>query len=130
MTKIFFRLIVVLLTTLSTAQYASAQLFGRTKKLNAKAQLAIERRRADSLSLLVEEMRQRESEWQRAWYDAKQEREQKTEQPTQPEPFAVDYSPAQLDSLAAELKQQQVSDLFENFFFYLICRLLRLFLQK
>ncbi len=99
-------------------QYASAQLFKRPKKLNAKAQLVIERQRADSLSRLVEQMRQRESEWQKAWHSAKQERKQK---PVTQESFAVDYSPAELDSLSAELRRQQVSDAFQHFFDNYVC---------
>jgi hypothetical protein len=122
MNRTALKALLTLLFALMLAPQAEAQLIKKgNKKLNAKAQLAIERRRADSLSLLVEEMRQRESEWQRAWYDAKRERAQKTEQPTQPEPFAVDYSPAQLDSLAAELKRQQVNGWFENFFNDYVC---------
>lgn len=119
MTKIFFRFIIVLFTALSFTQHASAQLFKRTKKPNAKAQLAIERQRADSLALLVEELRQRESEWQRAWHNAKEERKQKPA--TEQTRFAVEYSPAELDSLSAALRRQQVSDSFENFFKDYVC---------
>ena len=46
----------------------------RPKKLNAKMQLAIEQAKVDSLNALVAELRQRESDWQKAWYDAQAER--------------------------------------------------------
>ena len=117
MTKIVFRIFLVLLSTLSLSQYASAQLIKRTKKLNAKAQLAIERQRVDSLTSLVEEYQQRESEWQRAWHDEKEARKHKPVSVR----LSVEYTPAELDSLAAQLKCQQVDEAFQSFFDNYIC---------
>lgn len=117
MTKIFSRLIVVLLATLSLTQYAQAQIFKKSKKVNAKTQLIIERQKVDSLSSLVEEYRERESEWQRAWHDEKETREL---QPINKR-FTVDYTPAQIDSLHRMLKLQEVNDTFQAFFEEYIC---------
>lgn len=117
MTKIFSRLIVVLLATLSLTQYAQAQIFKKSKKVNAKTQLIIERQKVDSLSSLVEEYRERESEWQRAWHDEKEAREL---QPINKR-FTVDYTPAQIDSLHRMLKLQEVNDTFQAFFEEYIC---------
>ena len=116
MTKIVFRLIVVLLTTLPLTQYAQAQIF-KNKKLKPKAQLIIEQQKVDSLTSLVEELRQRESEWQRAWHNEKEVRKQQPKE----ERIAIEYNPAELDSLAAELKRQNVKDSFQNFFENYIC---------
>ena len=117
MTKIFSRLIVVLLATLSLTQYAQAQIFKKSKRVNAKTQLIIERQKVDSLSSLVEEYRERESEWQRAWHDEKEAREL---QPINKR-FTVDYTPAQIDSLHRMLKLQEVNDTFQAFFEEYIC---------
>ena len=117
MTKIFSRLIVVLLATLSLTQYAQAQILKKSKKVNAKTQLIIERQKVDSLSSLVEEYRERESEWQRAWHDEKETREL---QPINKR-FTVDYTPAQIDSLHRMLKLQEVNDTFQAFFEEYIC---------
>ena len=116
MTKIVFRFIAVLAVTLSLAQAAQAQLF-KPKKLNAKAQLALERQKVDSLSSLVEEYRLRESEWQKAWHDEKDARKQ---QPVSKR-LTVEYTPAQADSLHKVLKLQQVNDTFQAFFEEYIC---------
>ena len=116
MTKIVFRIFIVLAATLSLTQYAQSQAL-KPKKLNAKAQLALERQKVDSLTSLVEEFRQRESEWQKAWHDEKDAREQ---QP-QSKRLTVEYTPAQVDSLHRVLKLQQVNDTFQAFFEEYIC---------
>lgn len=116
MTKIVFRIFIVLAATLSFTQYAQSQAL-KPKKLNAKAQLALERQKVDSLTSLVEEFRQRESEWQKAWHDEKDAREQ---QP-QSKRLTVEYTPAQVDSLHRVLKLQQVNDTFQAFFEEYIC---------
>lgn len=84
----------------------------KPKKLNAKMQLAVEQAKVDSLNALVEELRQRESDWQKAWHDAQVERKKKQKV----ERFAVDYTPAQADSLAEQLKLIQVSGAMESYF--------------
>lgn len=106
----------VLAATLSLTQYAQSQAL-KPKKLNAKAQLALERQKVDSLTSLVEEFRKRESEWQKAWHDEKDAREQ---QP-QSKRLTVEYTPAQVDSLHRVLKLQQVNDTFQAFFEEYIC---------
>lgn len=116
MTKIVFRIFIVLAATLSLTQNAQSQAL-KPKKLNAKAQLALERQKVDSLTSLVEEFRQRESEWQKAWHDEKDAREQ---QP-QSKRLTVEYTPAQVDSLHRVLKLQQVNDTFQAFFEEYIC---------
>lgn len=116
MTKIVFRIFIVLAATLSLTQYAQSQAL-KPKKLNAKAQLALERQKVDSLTSLVEEFRQRESEWQKAWHNEKDAREQ---QP-QSKRLTVEYTPAQVDSLHRVLKLQQVNDTFQAFFEEYIC---------
>ncbi|MBE6221599.1 MAG: transglycosylase SLT domain-containing protein [Alistipes sp.] len=75
-------------------------------------QLAVEQAKVDSLNALVEELRQRESDWQKAWHDAQVERKKKQKV----ERFAVDYTPAQADSLAEQLKLIQVSGAMESYF--------------
>ena len=118
MNKIVTRFFIVLLATLSLATSSQAQIFKKkTKKINIKTQLEMERQRADSLTSLVEEYRQRESDWQRAWHDERKARELK---PVSKQ-FAVEYTPAQLDSLASQLKLQQVDETFQTFFDNYVC---------
>ncbi|MBQ7963276.1 MAG: transglycosylase SLT domain-containing protein [Alistipes sp.] len=117
MNRIVLKTLILLLTSLAFASQADAQILKkRPKKLNAKALLAIERQRTDSLSSLVEEYRRRESDWQKAWYDQKEE---KKENPRKV--FTVDYTPAKADSLAEQLKLQQVDDALQNFFNDYVC---------
>lgn len=117
MNRIVLKTLILLLTSLAFASQADAQILKkRPKKLNAKALLAIERQRTDSLSSLVKEYRRRESDWQKAWYDQKEE---KKENPRKV--FTVDYTPAKADSLAEQLKLQQVDDALQNFFNDYVC---------
>ncbi|MBR3911487.1 MAG: transglycosylase SLT domain-containing protein [Alistipes sp.] len=117
MNRIVLKTLILLLTSLAFAAQADAQILKkRPKKLNAKALLAIERQRTDSLSSLVEEYRRRESDCQKAWYDQKEE---KKENPRKV--FTVDYTPAKADSLAEQLKLQQVDDALQNFFNDYVC---------
>ena len=109
--KIAIKVLLVSLAFVSMATQADAQLFKRGKKLSPKAQLAAERQRADSLSTLVEEYRRREGDLRKAL--AEQSAEEKYE-PTHL--TAIDYSPAQADSLAEQLKLEQVNNAFQNFF--------------
>lgn len=116
--KIVIRTLLVALVCLFVTETAQAQLFKkREHKPNAKEQLAIERQRNDSLVNLLEEYRLREQEWQKAWYDQKQEKQQEPQRKV----FKVDYTPAAADSLAQELKLQQVDDALENFFMDYVC---------
>lgn len=117
MNRIVLKTLILLLASIAFATQADAQILKkRPKKLNAKALLAIERQRTDSLSSLVEEYRRRESDWQKAWYDQKEE---KKENPRKV--FTVDYTPAKADSLAEQLKLQQVDDALQNFFNDYVC---------
>ena len=117
MNRIVLKTLILLLTSLAFAAQADAQILKkRPKKLNAKALLAIERQRTDSLSSLVEEYRRRESDRQKAWDDQKEE---KKENPRKV--FTVDYTPAKADSLAEQLKLQQVDDALQNFFNDYVC---------
>lgn len=89
----------------------------RVKKLSVKEQLAQEIIKSDSLATLVEEYRQRESDWQAAWH-----REMEARKEVKPvEPFKVDYTPAAADSLAEQLKLKQVNDAMQNFFDKYVC---------
>lgn len=116
--KIVIRTLLVALVCLFVTETAQAQLFKkRERKPNAKELLAIERQRNDSLVNLLEEYRLREQEWQKAWYDQKQEKQQEPQRKV----FKVDYTPAAADSLAQELKLQQVDDALENFFMDYVC---------
>ena len=98
--------------TIDSANAQRATQAKKPKKLNAKMQLAVEQAKVDSLNALVEELRQRESDWQKAWHDAQVERKKKQKV----ERFAVDYTPAQADSLAEQLKLIQVSGAMESYF--------------
>lgn len=89
----------------------------RVKKLSVKEQLAQERIKSDSLATLVEEYRQRESDWQAAWH-----REMEARKEVKPvEQFKVDYTLAAADSLAEQLKLKQVNDAMQNFFDKYVC---------
>ena len=79
MKNIATKTLLLLAAALTIASTADAQIIKRNKpkKLSVKAQLAIERQRTDSLSSLVEEYRQRESDWQRAWHDENEARKAK-----------------------------------------------------
>jgi len=98
--------------TIDSANAQRATQAKKPKKLSAKMQLAVEQAKVDSLNALVEELRQRESDWQKAWHDAQVERKKKQKV----ERFAVDYTPAQADSLAEQLKLIQVSGAMESYF--------------
>ncbi len=119
MKNIATKTLLLLAAALTIASTADAQIIKRNKpkKLSVKAQLAIERQRTDSLSSLVEEYRQRESDWQRAWH---YENEARKAKPVS-ERLTVEYSPSQLDSLSALLKQQQVDETFQKFFEEYVC---------
>ena len=117
MRKITIRAFALLLAAFTITSPAEAQIFKKEKKVKPKVQLAIERQRADSLASLVEEYRQRESDWQRAWHDEKDERKLMPSKGL----LTVDYTPAQVDSLHRVLKLQQVNDTFQAFFEEYIC---------
>lgn len=119
MKNIATKTLLLLAAALTIASTTDAQIIKRNKpkKLSVKAQLAIERQRTDSLSSLVEEYRQRESDWQRAWHDENEARKAKPVS----ERLTVEYSPSQLDSLSALLKQQQVDETFQKFFEEYVC---------
>ena len=94
---------------------ADAQLIKR-RKLSVKEQLTLERQRTDSLTSLIEEYRIREGELQEALLK-KQEAEK-----YQPKPlFTVNYTPEHADSLAEQLKVEQVGNAFQNFFEEYVC---------
>ena len=80
MSKILLRAIIAVVLCVVVTASADAQNTAptkRPKRLSAKMQLAIERAKVDSLNTLVEELRQRESDWQKAWHDAQAERKKK-----------------------------------------------------
>lgn len=114
--KIVTKALLVMAAALVCATPTEAQIFKKGKRVNTKAQLAIERQRADSLSSLVEEYRRRESDWQKAWADANEEKQYKPQTI-----FTVDYTPAQADSLAEQLRVQQVDNALQNFFEEYVC---------
>ena len=117
MNRTAFKALLTLLFALMLAPQAEAQLIKKgNKKLNAKALLAIERQRTDSLTSIIEEYQQRESYWKKAWFEQKEE---KKENPRKV--FTVDYTPAKADSLAEQLKLQQVDDALQNFFNDYVC---------
>ena len=116
MNRIVLKTLIILLAIFTQAIQADAQLLKKTKKPNAKELLAIERQRTDSLTSIIEEYRLREKDWQKAWYEQKEE---KKENPRKV--FTVDYTPAKADSLAEQLKLQQVDDALQNFFNDYVC---------
>lgn len=116
MNRIILKTLIILLAIFTQAIQADAQLLKKTKKPNAKELLIIERQRTDSLTSIIEEYRLREKDWQKAWYEQKEE---KKENPRKV--FTVDYTPAKADSLAEQLKLQQVDDALQNFFNDYVC---------
>lgn len=92
-----------------------AQVFKR-RKPTAKNQLIIERHKVDSLSSLLEEYRARESALEQALAEKE---EQAKYQPKHL--FAVEYTPSHADSLASQLREEQVDKAFQNFFEEYIC---------
>lgn len=119
MSKIVFKTLfaLLLLSAIMPAE-GFAQGF-RRKKPTVKQQLVIEQQRADSLASLIEIYRRREQQRQ------EQGNAGDTEEATRPEPqhrcFAVEYTPAVADSLAAQLKREQVDEMFDQFFKEYIC---------
>lgn len=119
MSKIVFKTLFALLL-LSAVMPAEGFAQGfRRKKPTIKQQLVIEQQRADSLASLIEIYRRREQQRQ------EQGSAGNTEEATRPEPqhrcFAVEYTPAVADSLAAQLKREQVDEMFDQFFKEYIC---------
>ena len=109
------KIFLILLLCLGGASSANAQLLKR-QKLTVKEELAIERRRVDSLSSVVASYRTREDDLQReleAALEAKKYRPKAV--------MTIDYTPAQADSLAEQLKVEQVNKAFQNFFEEYIC---------
>ena len=119
MRKILFSLALVsaLCVAVLSAEAQTQSRGKRVKKLSVKEQLAQERIKSDSLAGLVEEYRQRESDWQAAWH-REMEARKKAEPVAQ---FKVDYTPAAADSLAEQLKLKQVDDAMQNFFDKYVC---------
>lgn len=119
MSKIVFKTLFALLL-LSAVMPAEGFAQGfRRKKPTIKQQLVIEQQRADSLASLIEIYRRREQQRQ------EQGSAGNAEEVTRPEPqhrcFAVEYTPAVADSLAAQLKREQVDEMFDQFFKEYIC---------
>lgn len=119
MSKIAIKTIFALLLCSMAMPSESFAQWPKKKKLSVKQQLAAERERADSLASLVEMYREREREWravrpQTALMVGESSAKQKSRN-------FVDYSPAVADSLAAQLRQQQVDQTFEQFFKEYIC---------
>ena len=115
MTIRIIRITLSLLLCLACASESQAQAFKR-RRPTIKGQLLLEQHRADSLSSLLEAYRIRESELEKAL-------EEKVEQEKyQPQHlFAVEYTPSHADSLASQLREEQVNKAFENFFEEYIC---------
>ena len=109
------KLFLILLLCLGGATSANAQLFKR-QKLSVKEELAIERRRVDSLASVVASYRTREDELQRELAAALEEKKYRPQTT-----ITIDYTPAQADSLAEQLRVEQVSKAFQNFFEEYIC---------
>lgn len=109
------KIFLILLLCLGGAFSANAQLFKR-QKLTVKEELAIERRRVDSLSSVVASYRTREDELQRELEAALEAKKYRPK-----EVMTIDYTPAQADSLAEQLKVEQVNKAFQNFFEEYIC---------
>ena len=109
------KLFLILLLCLVGATSANAQLFKR-QKLSVKEELAIERRRVDSLASVVASYRTREDELQRELAAALEEKKYRPQTT-----ITIDYTPAQADSLAEQLRVEQVSKAFQNFFEEYIC---------
>lgn len=119
MSKIAIKTIfALLLLSVAMPSEGFAQL-AKQKKLTIKQQLVAERERADSLASLVEMYR----EMERDLRDAESQTELVRSESSKPKRKVcfVDYSPAVADSLAAQLRQQQVDESFEQFFKEYIC---------
>lgn len=119
MSKIAIKTIFALLVLSMALPSESFAQWPKKKKLSVKQQLVIERERADSLASLVEKYRERERDWrslrqQKALVAGESVEAKKRD-------CFVDYSPAVADSLAAQLRQQQVDESFEQFFKEYIC---------
>lgn len=119
MSKIAIKTIFALLICLMAMPSESFAQWPKRKKLTVKQQLTAERERADSLASLVEQYREREREWEGEQPKTTIVKSKKIE----PKPMVrfVDYSPAVADSLAAQLREQQVDEYFEQFFKEYIC---------
>ncbi len=109
--KIVTKALLVMATALMLATPTEAQIFKKGNRVNAKTQLALERQRVDSLSSIIDEYRRRESDLQQALAEAS-----KKEQYQPKRLFTVDYTPAQADSLAEQLRVQQMDNALQNFF--------------
>lgn len=109
--KIVTKALLVMATALMLATPTEAQIFKKGKRVNAKTQLVLERQRVDSLSSIIDEYRRRESDLQQALAEAS-----KKDQYHPKRLFTVDYTPAQADSLAEQLRVQQVDNALQNFF--------------
>ena len=119
MSKIVFKTLFALLL-LSAVMPAEGFAQGfRRKKPTVKQQLVIEQQRADSLASLIEIYRQREQ--QRQEQSNTGDTEVAAPQEQKSKDFAVEYTPAVADSLAAQLKREQVDEMFDQFFKEYIC---------
>ncbi len=119
MSKIVFKTLFALLL-LSAVMPAEGFAQGfRRKKPTVKQQLVIEQQRADSLASLIEIYRQREQ--QRQEQSNTGDTEVAAPQEQKSKDFAVEYTPAVADSLAAQLKREQVDEMFDQFFKDYIC---------
>ena len=104
MIKVVIKIVLFAAICLGGILPANAQLVKR-RKLSVKEQLSLERQRTDSLAALIEEYRIREGELQEA-LQKKQEAEK-----YQPKPlFTVNYTPEHADSLAEQLKVEQLKN--------------------
>lgn len=119
MSKIAIKTIFALLLCLMAMPSESFAQWPKKKKLSVKQQLIAERERADSLASLVEQYYEREREWNLAKPQDKTVAGESAK--VKPKRCFVDYSPAVADSLAAQLRQQQVDETFEQFFKEYIC---------
>lgn len=114
--KITVKVLIVGVLCLAFTTPAEAQIFKKGKKINAKEQLIIERRRIDSLTSILEGYQLREQELSKTIEELQQE------EVYRPEPLlSVEYTPAQADSLAEQLKLEQVENAMQNFFDDYIC---------
>ena len=119
MSKIVFKTLFALLL-LSAVMPAEGFAQGfRRKKPTVKQQLVIEQQRADSLASLIEIYRQREQ--QRQEQSNTGDTEVAAPQEQKSKDFTVEYTPAVADSLAAQLKREQVDEMFDQFFKEYIC---------
>lgn len=116
--RIFTKTLFIALALVWLAQPSEAQLIRKkSKKQSIKEQLESERLRADSLSTLIDEYRQREQQWQAALEQAQQQEAEYVPSPL----LTIDYTPSAADSLAEQLKLRNIDEAFENFFDKYIC---------